>query len=186
VTTNVQLIVARAAQGDLGAREAVAERAFRIALRTAAATLGSRKDAADIAGDVTVDVLNGLRKLRDPARFDAWVHRITVRHTLRFFRRGRHEQLRSELPDDLWIDTYIEHEDAFALREAMRRAMASLPPRQRLAMALCYVHDLKEDDVAAALGCRSGTAAALLSRARETLRRDPHLADFDPSPNGEC
>ncbi len=182
----MQLLVARAAAGDAGARAEVAQRAFRNALRTATATLGSRKDAADIAGDVTVDVLNGLRKLRDPARFDAWVHRITARHTLRSFRRSRHEQLQSDLPDDIWIGSSSGHEDTLALREAMRRAMASLPPRQRLAMALRYVHDLKEADVAAALGCRSGTAAALLSRARETLRRDPQLSDFDPSLNGEC
>jgi RNA polymerase sigma factor (sigma-70 family) len=157
-----QLVVERAAAGDVGAREDVAQRAFRNALRTATATLGSRKDAADIAGDVTVDVLRGLHTLRDPARFDAWVHRITARHTMRFFRRSRREQLRSELPDDLWKGTSAEPEDALALREAMRRAMASLPPRQRLAMALRYVHDLKEADVAAALGCRNGTAAALL------------------------
>jgi RNA polymerase sigma factor (sigma-70 family) len=179
-------MVARAVEGDVGAREEVATRAFRLALRTATATLGDRDAAADIAGDVTVDVLNGLRKLRDPGRFDAWVHRITVRHTLRFFRRGLHEQLRGEMPDDVGIEANADREDAFALHEAMRQAMARLPPRQRLAMALRYVHDLKEDDVAAALGCRSGTAAALLSRARATLRCDPHLADFDPSLNGEC
>ncbi len=178
------LVVTRAVAGDGAAREEVARRAFRSALRTATATLGSRADASDIAGDVTTEVLRNLKRLRDPARFDAWVHRITARLVLRASRRGAGRML-AELPDDLAATFDAEAGDAIALRESMRRALANLPPRQRLAMALRYVHDLTEPEVAAVLGCRSGTAASLLSRARATLRSDPLLAEFDPSPTGE-
>jgi RNA polymerase sigma-70 factor, ECF subfamily len=178
------LAVRRAVAGDEAAREEIARRAFRIALRTATAALGSRADASDIAGDVTAEVLRSLRRLRDPARFDAWVHRITARLVLRAFGRGA-ERTQADLPDDLAAAFDAEAGDAIALRESMRHALASLPPRQRLAMALRYVHDLTEPEVAAILGCRSGTAASLLSRARATLRSDPLLAEFDPSPTGE-
>jgi RNA polymerase sigma-70 factor (ECF subfamily) len=178
-----QLVVARAIAGQETAREEIARRAFRIALRTATAALGSRSDAADVAGDVTVDVLTSLQHLRQPASFDAWVHRITVRRTLRGFRRRR-DQIAGEFPDDAQMSDELGA-DAIALRDAIRLALERLPPRQRLAMALRYVHDLKEAEVAAALGCRTGTAAALLSRARQTLRGDPQLADFDPALNGE-
>jgi RNA polymerase sigma-70 factor (ECF subfamily) len=177
------LVVKRAVAGDEAAREEIARRAFRSALRTATATLGSRADASDVAGDVTAEVLRGLRRLRDPARFDAWVHRITARRVLRAFRRGA-ERTQAEVPDDLGAFA-AEPGDAIALRDSMRRALASLPPRQRVAMALRYVHDLTEPEVAAVMGCRSGTAASLLSRARATLRGDPLLAEFDPAPNGD-
>jgi RNA polymerase sigma-70 factor, ECF subfamily len=83
--------VRRAVGGDADAVEVLARRALTLALRTSAATLGSREDAADVAQDVAIEVLWGLRSLRDPSLFDAWVYRITARRALRFLRsrRGR-------------------------------------------------------------------------------------------------
>jgi DNA-directed RNA polymerase specialized sigma24 family protein len=60
----------------------------------------------------------------------------------------------------------------------VRRAVAALPARQRAAIILRYVHDLKEARVASVLRCRPGTAGALLSRARTTFREDPRLQDL--------
>src|SRR6478735_7647748 len=81
--------VRRLRGGDPEAAEALARRALRLALRTAAALLESREEASDIAQDVAVDALRSLGKLRDPDAFDAWVHRITVRHTMRRLKRRR-------------------------------------------------------------------------------------------------
>ena len=85
--------------GDARAAEVLARRATRLALRTAAALLESREEASDIAQDVAVDALRSLGKLRDPEAFDAWVHRITVRHALRRLKRsGRRARSRLRLP----------------------------------------------------------------------------------------
>lgn len=48
-------------------------------------------------------------------------------------------------------------------------AVRSLPERQRLAIALRYVADLTEAEVAEAMGVRPGTVAATLSKARTQL-----------------
>jgi RNA polymerase sigma-70 factor (ECF subfamily) len=50
--------------------------------------------------------------------------------------------------------------------------LQSLPPTQRAAVALRYVDDLPVDDVARALGKSRKATESLLSRARETLRRE--------------
>jgi DNA-directed RNA polymerase specialized sigma24 family protein len=81
--------VRRFREGDPDAAEALARRATRLALRTAAALLESREEATDVAQDVAVDALRSLGKLRGPGAFDTWVHRITVRHTLRRLKRRR-------------------------------------------------------------------------------------------------
>jgi len=81
--------VGRLRGGDPAAAEALARRAMRLALQTAAALLESREEASDIAQDVAVDALRSLGKLRDPRAFDAWVHTITVRHTMRRLKRRR-------------------------------------------------------------------------------------------------
>ena len=67
----------------------LARRAVRLALRTAGVLTGSRQEADDISQEVAVDVLASIGKLRDPAAFDAWVHRITVRRTMKLLRKRR-------------------------------------------------------------------------------------------------
>ena len=175
---------------DLEDREAVARRACTLALRTAAAILGSRQEASDVAQDVAVDVLRSLHRLRDPAAFDAWVHRITVRRTLRLLNRRRSERsaegsLALLAEDDEPAAPGVSDRDAeIAARDLLASALAELPPKQRLALALRYVHDLPDDQIAKALGCRTGTVHALLSRGRSALRRDPKLAVLAPGGTG--
>ncbi|HWH21056.1 MAG TPA: sigma-70 family RNA polymerase sigma factor [Solirubrobacterales bacterium] len=182
-STSTAAEVRRFREGDPDAADALARRATRLALRTAAALLESREEVTDIAQDVAVDALRSLGKLRDPDAFDAWVHRITVRHTMRRLKRRRRareaetplallpEAAQPAVPEDADPDALI------AARQALATALAGLPARQRLALALRYVHDLADAEIAAALGCREGTVHALLSRGRQTLRRDPRLAE---------
>jgi RNA polymerase sigma factor (sigma-70 family) len=68
--------------------------------------------------------------------------------------------------------------DRLGMAQAVRQGMKALPARQRLAITLRYGEDLTEVEVAEALGCRPGSAAALLSRARSVLRESPALAVF--------
>jgi RNA polymerase sigma factor (sigma-70 family) len=174
-------------EGDPAAAEALALHATRLALRTAAVILHSREEAGDVAQDVAVDVLRSLRKLRDPCALDAWVHRITVRHALGTLRRrsaARAAETPLALIGELDEPAAPEGPDRaviLAARAALASALAELPPRQRLALALRYVHDLSDEDIATALGCRIGTAHALLSRGRAALRGDPRLSAFAPS-----
>ena len=153
------------------------------ALRTAAALLESREEAGDVAQDVAVDVLRSLGKLRDPEALDAWVHRITVRHALRLLKRRRARRFETPLallPEaaEPALSEGVDRETILATRQALAAALATLPPKQRVALALRYVHDLPDAEIAAALGCRLGSVHALLSRARATLRHDPQLAEL--------
>ena len=53
--------------------------------------------------------------------------------------------------------------------DALWRAVAALPPRARTAVALRYVADLPEADIADAMNITRGTVAATLSHARKHL-----------------
>jgi RNA polymerase sigma-70 factor (ECF subfamily) len=178
--------VRRFAEGDATAAEFLARRACRLALRTTAAILGRRDGASDIAQDVAVDVLRSVGQLRNPETFDAWVHRITVRYVMRTLRRHRVTR-RSETPlelvserDEPIAPEAVDQADVLAARAALAAGLVRLPPKQRLALALRYVHDLSDTDIATALDCRLGTVHALLSRGRAALRRDPRLAELAP------
>ena len=184
MSADIVQAVELARQGDSEAIEVVARHALRLALRTSAATLGSREEAADIAQEVTIDVLRGLRGLRDPLRFDAWVHRITARRALRYLRsrrgQARLERSLEELQEREHPTAGVRDEPS-SIEPAIRRALAELPPRQRLALALKYVADLTDAEIATVLGCRRGTAGSLLSRGRTALHANPSLAELRPS-----
>ena len=176
--------VRRWQRGDDNATEELARAASRLALRTAAALLGSREEAGEVAQDVAVDVLGSLSKLREPAAFNAWVHRITVRHALRRLKKrrgaGAAETPLALLPgaEEPPAPERIDRDTVLAARAALASALVELPPKQRLALALRYVHDLSDAEIAAALDCRTGTVHALLSRGRAALRQDKQLAEL--------
>lgn len=174
----VRAVRAEGARRSSPELDALARRSARLSLQTAGALVATREEADDISQDVTIAVLRSIEGLRDPAAFDGWVHRITVRTAMKSLRR-RKRRRDCELPLALQSPGRLPHvpDDAelVALRGALGAALADLTDRQRLAVALRYVHDLPDAEIAEALGCRVGTVGALLSRARETLRSNTHL-----------
>jgi RNA polymerase sigma-70 factor (ECF subfamily) len=165
-------------------RELLARRGARLALRTASVLTASRSVADEVSQDVAIEVLRSIGSLRDPEAFDAWVHRITARRCSKLLRtRGLRD--RNELPLALRTPepavSGIADEELVALRSSLAAALAELSPRQRLALALRYIHDLSDEQIATALGCKVGTVHALLSRARSRLRSSDALVPFAPT-----
>ncbi|MGD9695609.1 MAG: RNA polymerase sigma factor [Thermoleophilia bacterium] len=174
--------VERAKRGDAVATEAVAAAALTQALRVAAAILGDRDAAAEVAQEAAIEAILGLPRLRRERAFEAYVRRIAVRGALRAAD-GRRRAAAERAPlETLEMHTAKReqagpHEMAEG-REAMRalaQALEVLPERQRVALALRLVLGLTEREIASALGCRPGTVGALISRGRATLRMNPAI-----------
>jgi RNA polymerase sigma-70 factor (sigma-E family) len=60
--------------------------------------------------------------------------------------------------------------DAVDLRDALSRALAQLPPRQRAVLVMRYWEQLSEAEVAEMLGCSVGTVKSTASRGLSRLR----------------
>jgi RNA polymerase sigma-70 factor (ECF subfamily) len=151
-------------------QQEVLARALRVGLRTALGVLGDREAAAEVAQEVAIVAYRRHGSLRDPDALDSWLYRTTVRAALREAKRSR---------------TRVDAERAAALPEssadadalAAAQLLAGLPPRQRAALTLRYVHDLDDHAIATALGCRRGTVRSLLSRGLSTLREQTNPDD---------
>jgi RNA polymerase sigma factor (sigma-70 family) len=82
VTETLELLAARAVEGDGAALSALCRRleapVFRLCLRM----LGDVRDAEDAAQDVLVKVVTNLSDFEARSSLSTWVHRITVRHVL--------------------------------------------------------------------------------------------------------
>jgi RNA polymerase sigma factor (sigma-70 family) len=101
-----------------------------------------------------------VRELRRP---DAWVYTVALNHVRSRWRRHRLEQRYLARQRAGYEPPPPEPETA------LWAAVAQLPPRARTAVALRYIADLSEADVAKAMGVAPGTVAATLHKARARL-----------------
>jgi RNA polymerase sigma-70 factor (sigma-E family) len=96
-----------------------------------------------------------------------YVRAAVVRTAISWRRRRWHgEKPTGTLPDPADADAVHTIDD----RDRLRRALASLPPRQRAAVVLRHYLDLDERAAAAALGCSIGTIKSQTSKGLERLR----------------
>jgi RNA polymerase sigma-70 factor (ECF subfamily) len=128
--------------------------------------------AADLAQDAFIRAYRAHASLEDPTKARAWLYQIANRVALDEIRRRRIVRFipwtgesRGAAPsaERLAMDTRLSGE--------LERALARIPERQRSALLLAEVHDLTGVELAASLGTSHVAARALLTRARESLRR---------------
>ena len=176
-----QELVERAGRGD--------HDAFAVLVRESIASLGSVarlivRDpdlARDAVQDAYVRAWRDLPRLRDPERFDAWLHRLTVNACLDILRRRRRRLVEIELSP--LVDRSVGDESGrIADRDQLERGFRHLTPEQRAILVLHYYAGLAVPAVAETFGIPLGTAQSRLHRALEALRAA--LAADERSPLG--
>ena len=133
-------------------------------LGTLCAVSGDRQAAIEATDEAFVRALerwNRVQAMQSPA---GWTYRVALNALRRSKRRSafearvlRRERVREAVPQtnpELW--------------EAVR----ALPPRQAQAVALRYVADLPEAEIASVMGVSRGTVASTLSDARAALAKE--------------
>jgi RNA polymerase sigma factor (sigma-70 family) len=169
--------------GSTDAMDGLARRWTPRLLRYAVRVLGGSAESAETARDVVqetwVGAIRGLRGLRDPAQFPAWIYGIAtrkcadaIRANIRRRRLDAHAAVDNEGPRDATVG--VEHQ--IDLLSGIRQ----LPPKQRAVVHLFYGEDLTVEEIAAALGIPAGTVKSRLHHAREALKRN-----LDVGPNAE-
>ena len=138
------------------------EQVFPLAYRVGYRFSGRRDEAEDAAQEAFARAFQRWGRLHDQPWVVGWILTTTL-NILRRRTRGtryvpapadeRQPEADLEASLDLW------------------HAVSQLPRRQAQAVILYYLADLSVEHVAAAMGCREGTARAHLDRARNQLAR---------------
>ena len=162
-------LVQRAQRGD---HDAFAELARGVIARLGRAARLITRDpelARDAVQEALISSWRDLPGLRDPDKFEAWAHRLTVRACLRLVTRERRRAVEVVQPlADLGDMRDLAHD--VALRDALDVALRRLDPERRALVVLHVYVGMVLPEAAAALGIPLGTAKSRLHRSLREMR----------------
>ncbi len=171
-------LIDRARRGDHDAFAELVDGALRRLDAAARLILRDPDLAQDAVQESLIRAWRDLPGLRDPDRFDAWLHRLTVNACLDLIRRRRRRPIEIQLSPIVSLDV-PDHSNTFAERERLDEALRRLDPGHRAVVALHYLLGMPLPEVAASLGIPYGTAKSRLHYALTAIRTDSLVA---PSP----
>ncbi len=144
--------------------DALFRREFGPITRVAYLVVGDWEVARDLAQDAFVQALRHWQKVQAMESPGGWVRRVAIRDAVRS--RRRHDRGRALERDDARLSDAPRSDSL-----DVRRALLTLPARQRAAIALHYLDDRPVAEIANLLGCSVGSVKTHLSRGRAALAR---------------
>lgn len=138
---------------------------------------GDPKQAEDLVQEA---LARSLRRWRSVRREDAlaYVRKVMVNINITRWRQWDARVQLGEVPECGAEDATLRRSDDWDL---LRRALRSLPVRQRTVLVLRYYEDLPEASIAELMQCRPGTVKSLAARGLASLRP---LLDCQPVAGG--
>jgi RNA polymerase sigma factor (sigma-70 family) len=125
--------------------------------------------AEDAVQETLVRCWRDLPTLRDPDRFDAWLHRLFLNACRDQLRVAKRRSIEVELPE-IHPLSVPDSQSAIADRDLIERGVRHLDSDQRTVIVLHYYLGLPLPDAASAMGIPLGTAKSRLHRATQALR----------------
>jgi RNA polymerase sigma-70 factor (ECF subfamily) len=162
-----EYLVLCAQGGSRTALDALVRRFHRRFVGHAWRMLGCRELAEEAVQSAWIEILTGLKGLREERLFVPWCFRIVTRQAGR--RIGRIVAERAAT-DDLVHQAPTAQTPEEPASPGFSRALAQLPPPQRAAIALHYYEGLSIAEIAVALDVPAGTVKTRLLHARLRLK----------------
>jgi RNA polymerase sigma-70 factor (ECF subfamily) len=143
--------------------------------------------AEELAQEVFLRVYRSRESYEPTAKFTTWLFRIATHLALNSLRDGKHRRMEEHLDDDSsetpvrqvsdqrpTVEQRMLHQSRM---EEIRRAVATLPEKQRAAVLMHKYDEMEYSQIAKVLSCSESAIKSLLFRAYETLRaRLAHMA----------
>lgn len=180
-----EMLVLALRQHDRAAAAELVRRYGGYVERVLARILGVDNELPDLLHDVFINALDSIGSLKTPSMLKEWLRGVTVFVARGCLRRRRRRQWlvfrRSEdLPD---VPSELQPpSDATEALTRTYRALAKLPPDERIVFALRFVAELELTEVAAACQVSLATVKRRLEKAQKRFtavgRKDPVLLEW--------
>src|SRR6266516_1398005 len=167
-------LLAACRRGDPKAFEEVVRRTHKQVYTQALRLVGDRQDAEDVAQEASLRVFRGLAGFREEAQFETWLYRIVANTAMSYLRKRQRFGAVLADPDDdgpgLEIVSEYALDQQTVDRDALARALESLPVSLRTVVVLKDVYGLSCLEIGQQMGVSEGAVKVRLHRARRKLK----------------
>lgn len=173
--TDLAGVLTQVRAGDPGAWGEIYRRYAPAIYRFCRRVLPAREDAEDATSEIFMKVRRKLGTYDSTRPFLAWLYKVASNHCWDTLRRRHIRQDREtgdleKLPLAHPGPSQLEWMEAEHAGKEVRAALARLPDRARMALALRYFAEMSYQEIAETLGVRRQFVGVLLLRARHQLR----------------
>jgi len=119
----------------------------------------THEDTDDLLQNTFLKAWQSIENFRGEARLSTWLYKIAINEAITFLARERRRNNMSLDDEESAITATIEADtdiDGDALAIELRKAIASLPEKQRLVFNMKYFDDMKYEDISNILGTSVG------------------------------
>lgn len=120
-------------------------------------------DANDLLQNTFMKAWQSLENFRGDAKLSTWLYKIAINESIGFLERERKRQNISLSDQESGLAMKIEADeniDGDALALKLRKAIATLPEKQRLVFNMKYYDEMKYEDMSEVLGTSVGALKA--------------------------
>jgi RNA polymerase sigma-70 factor, ECF subfamily len=149
----------------------------------AASILGNDADAEDVAQEAMLKAFKNLARFRQESKFSTWLIQIAIneakmklrkdrRHLYQSLDNGQQTDEGAYIPTDFadWREIPSDSLEQSELREALKKALKSLPEKYRTVLILRDVQQMSIGETAQILGISEENVKTRTSRARLQMR----------------
>lgn len=178
---NAQKLIRKVAVGDQEAFCELVKTYRNLVLNICYSFLNDREQAEEAAQDVFLQVYKQAGKFRGKSKLSTWIYRIAVNCAVSTRRRYRRDKTREiiqkkvtegslilEIPQIEAPDSRMENEE---IRKTVRKALDSLPEKQRTVIILHKMEGMTSQEIAHILGISQTSVEARIHRAKLNLKK---------------
>lgn len=162
-------LVRQAQGGDQPAFEQLIRPAYDRLYATAYRLTRDRFAAEDAVQDAIVRCWRDIRGLKDPERFEAWLHRLLVNSCADHGRRVARRPIEIQSPP-MESPALVDEYAAVGEHDALERAFTQIPMAQRVALVLTHYLGYSAPEVAEIVGIPVGTVYSRVHKGNLAMR----------------
>ena len=166
-------------KGDRESFRVLAERYSDTLFRVAMGYLHSKEDSEDLVQEVLVKVYKSIETFKGDSKLSTWLYRITVNTCLNEIDKRRRRGVFERIEDGMakiYNKGGAERDPqesmiADEVTIAVRKAIDSLPEKQKTAFILQKYQDLSQKEISSIMQLSEGSVEQLLIRGKESLKK---------------
>lgn len=140
----------------------------------------NKEDALDITQEVFISVFKSMGSFKEQYSLLPWIKKITVNKCLNFIRSRKTnislndttesgDELQNIICSDESTENLIVYKDT---KKALEEAIKRLPDRERMAILLRHMKQMKYEEIATSMKLPSGTVKTLLHNGRKSIKEN--------------